>query len=410
MEQPKYISLFQLQAQIKASIGTAFPFPQWVVAEVAEKKVNYSGHCYLELIEKGERSSVPKAKASAVIWKNNYSVLSSYFRSATGNDFAVGMTLLLRVTVSFHELYGMSLQITDIDADYSLGEIAKEREITIAQLKKDGVYDMNHGLPLAELLQKVAVISSKTAAGFQDFAQELSLSPYRVEYTLFDALMQGQGAEQSIIDALDRIIQRDDEFDAVVIIRGGGSQSDLSCFNSYGLCAVVAQFPLPIISGIGHDKDISVVDLVSRLSLKTPTAVAGYLSDNLAEFDAKLVGLYNQLIELANGILTNKKIELDQKVFALTRQSTRLTQRLEIRLQDLKNMLFNSARAVITRQKMRIDKSASSLEGLAPERILSLGFSLVKSEGRTVSDASSLKSGDRVEITMSKGQINAIIE
>ncbi len=410
MQQVKHISLFQLQAQIKASLSGAFPFAVWVVAEIAEKKVNYSGHCYMELVEKDERSSLPKAKASAVIWKNNYAMLSSYFRASTGSDFSVGMSVMLKVSVSFHELYGLSFQVSDINADYTLGERAKEKEITIEKLKKDGIYDMNHSLELSEPVQNVAVISSKTAAGFQDFCNEIGLSPYQINLMLYDALMQGQAAEKSIIEALDAIVQDEHLFDAVVIIRGGGSQSDLSCFDSYTLCSVLAQFPLPIISGIGHDKDSSVLDLVSRLSLKTPTAVATFLVDNMANFDSKIIGLGEQIINTATALVQENKTLLDQRVFALTRLSTKLTQGLEIRIENLKNQLLSKARELILSQKAKIENKQTQLDGLNPERILSLGFSLIRLGGKTISDSSQLKKGDAIEITMNKGKVNAEVK
>ena len=283
-----HISLSELQALIKRGIDNAHPLPYWVTAEISELKVNYSGHCYIELVEKGGANHVPKAKASAVIWRSGYPMIASYFQGATGQVLAAGLKVLVKVVVSYHELYGLSLQITDIDPTYTLGDMERQRQETIRRLRQDGVFDMNRELPLPAAIQRIAVISSRNAAGYQDFMKEISSSPYGFEITLFDAFMQGAEAEESIVRALGEAADRADGFDALVLIRGGGSQSDLGCFNSYRLCCYLAQFPLPVIAGIGHDKDQSVADLVAAVSLKTPTAVAVYLKNGMAEFDAGL--------------------------------------------------------------------------------------------------------------------------
>lgn len=247
-----------------------------MTAEISELKVNYSGHCYLELVEKGGANHVPKAKISAVIWRSTYGMIASYFGAATGGQtLCAGLKVLVKALVSYHELYGLSLQITDIDPSYTLGDM----ELPSAgrrseQLQRDGVFDMNRELPMPAVVQRLAVVSSRNAAGYQDFMKELSSGPYRFEVTLFDAFMQGAESEESIVRALETVADALDDFDAVVLIRGGGSQSDLGSFDSYRLCCHLAQFPLPVIAGIGHDKDRSVADLVAAVSLKTPTAVA----------------------------------------------------------------------------------------------------------------------------------------
>ena len=294
-----HISLSELQALIKRGIDNAHPLPYWVTAEISELKVNYSGHCYIELVEKGGANHVPKAKASAVIWRSGYPMIASYFQGATGQVLAAGLKVLVKVVVSYHELYGLSLQITDIDPTYTLGDMERQRQETIRRLRQDGVFDMNRELPLPAAIQRIAVISSRNAAGYQDFMKEISSSPYGFEITLFDAFMQGAEAEESIVRALGEAADRADGFDALVLIRGGGSQSDLGCFNSYRLCCYLAQFPLPVIAGIGHDKDQSVADLVAAVSLKTPTAVAVYLKNGMAEFEAGLDDMRKELKEAA---------------------------------------------------------------------------------------------------------------
>ncbi len=257
MSEQKHISLGELQALIKQGVAAAHPFPYWVVAEIGELKVNYAGHCYLELVEKGGENAVPRARAQAVIWKNHYAMIASYFRQATGGELEAGMKVLVKAAVNFHELYGLSLNISDIEPSYTLGDLEAQRRETIARLQKEGIWDMNRELDLPAVLQRLAVISSAQAAGYQDFMNELGGNPagYAYRVTLFAAVMQGAQTEESVIAALDAVAERMDDFDAVVVIRGGGSQSDLAAFNGYRLTAHLAQFPLPVLTGIGHDKD-----------------------------------------------------------------------------------------------------------------------------------------------------------
>ena len=299
----QHITLSELQRHIKQALEGALPLPVWVVAEVSELKVNYSGHCYLELVEKSEPARggtpIPRAQARAVIWRQQYAMLSAYFEAETGSRLAAGMKILAKVLVSYHELYGLSLQITDLDASYTLGEVERQKQMTIAQLQADGVWDMNREQELPLLTQRVAIVSSAAAAGYRDFCNELQQGGYAFRTTLFDAVVQGQAAEESICAALAAVAERQEEFDVVVIIRGGGSASDLSCFNSYRLCSYVAQFPLPVVTGIGHDKDTSVADMVAHTPLKTPTAVAAWLTERMARLEGWLTDAAMHLSELA---------------------------------------------------------------------------------------------------------------
>ena len=288
MTESQHITLRELQRRVKSALEGQFALPLWVSAEISEIKVNYSGHCYLELVEKGGDNGVPTAQARAVVWRSNYPRIAGYFEAETGQRLAAGIKILAKALVTYHELYGFSLQITDIDPSYTLGDMARQRQQTIAQLQQAGVWDMNRAAPLPAVVQRVAIVSSANAAGYQDFCKELARSAYRFELTLFDAFMQGEAAEESIIEALCNVAARPEKFDAVVLIRGGGSRSDLNCFNAYRLCAHVAQFPLPVVTGIGHDKDTSVADMVAHTALKTPTAVAGWLVERMAETDGWL--------------------------------------------------------------------------------------------------------------------------
>ncbi len=248
----------------------------WVQAEIASISVR-GGHCYLDLVEKSVSGIV--AKMRATIWANVYALLRPYFHEETGTDLQVGMQVLVEATVDFHAVYGLSLNITNIDPTYTIGDLAKQRQETIAKLLAEGVMDMNKSLALPTIVRRIAVISSESAAGYGDFRRQLEDGGYRFETTLFPAIMQGEHAPKSIIAALDTIANQEEEWDAVVIIRGGGATTDLTCFDDYNLCNHCAQFPLPIITGIGHTKDVSVLDMVSFAPLKTPTAVAQYFVD-----------------------------------------------------------------------------------------------------------------------------------
>ena len=250
------LTLFDLQRMVRSTLETRFTEPVWISAEVSELKLNRSGHCYLNLVEKGSSDGAPRAEARAVIWKSSYARLAPLFEQTTGASLAAGIRLLVCVVVTYHEVYGFSLQIIDIDPSYTLGEVERRRRETIERLRRDGVWDMNHELELARPTLRIAIVSSATAAGYRDFCREIARSPYAFRLTLFESLMQGDSAEQSIIDALDSIALEERSFDVVAIIRGGGSTSDLALFDSYRIASHIAQFPLPVITGIG---DISWV-------------------------------------------------------------------------------------------------------------------------------------------------------
>ncbi len=271
-------SLFELNRLIKETIAKQLPNSYWVVAEISEINDHPSGHCYLELIQKDDTTDALKAKARATIWSYTFRMLKPYFETMTNRTLARGMKILVNAQVVFHELYGYSLNITDIEPSYTLGDIELKRRETINKLVSDGIMDMNKELTLNMLPNRIAIISSPSAAGLQDFVGQLINNQfgYTFTYTLFPSIMQGDDAEGSIISSLSKIHENMEQFDAVAIVRGGGAQTDLSCFDSYQLASNIAQFPLPVIAGIGHDKDVSVADMVAHTSLKTPTAVAEF--------------------------------------------------------------------------------------------------------------------------------------
>ena len=449
----KYVTLTDLQLLIKEQLRTAFPLPYWVVAEVSELKVNYSGHCYLELVEKGGENQVPRAKVSAVIWRNHYAMISSYFRTATGNELCSGLKVLIKVMVSYHELYGLSFQVTDIEPSYTLGDMEAQRRETIDRLQREGIYDMNRSYVLPPVLQRLAVVSSRNAAGYQDFMNELTGNPqgYRYDVTLFDAFMQGNETENSVISALDLIADRMDDFDAVVMIRGGGSQSDLGAFNSYRLCSHLAQFPLPVVTGIGHDKDQSVADLVANVSVKTPTAVAVFLNDHNERFEAGMINRLTGILELARDNLHNERMRLSENAYrlqhisqkfvhdttgrldglmtgilrrsrlALETQKGRLallgarisetplrrTETAGHRLDTYRRQLFDLTRLSLSSKSRELNLLASVVEAKTPERILKMGYSIVRVGKRIVKNAGDLQPGDVLSVQLRDGKAEA---
>lgn len=409
----QHITLSELQHRIKSAVEGSLALPVWVVAEVSELKVNYSGHCYLELVEKSEPTRggtpIPRAQVRAVIWRSQYAMLSSYFEAETGSRLAVGMKILAKVVVSYHELYGLSLQITDLDASYTLGEVERQRQMTIAQLQRDGVWDMNRSLKLPRPLQRIAVVSSAAAAGYRDFCNELRDGGYAFSLTLFDVVVQGAAAEQSICTALEEVVLRQEQFDVVVLIRGGGSASDLSCFNSYRLCSYVAQFPLPVITGIGHDKDTSVADMVAHTPLKTPTAVAAWLTEGMAREMAWLDDAARTLSDMAVVAVQRESMRLERMMSDVGRDTLRALDREQAFLKMTQEQLSYAVSRALERQVAFLDMASAAVDARAPEKILKLGFAVVRCDGHAVTSAEGL-TGKEVDIQLATGNITATVK
>ena len=407
MGESQHITLRELQRRVKSVLEGQFALPLWVSAEISDLKVNYSGHCYLELVEKAEKggdNGVPTAQARAVIWKSHFPRIAAYFEAETGQRLAPGLKILAKVLVSYHELYGFSLQITDVDPSFTLGDLERQRQQTIAQLQQDGVWEMNRGVALPTVVQRVAVVSSAQAAGYQDFCKELAKSPYRFEVELFDAFMQGEAAEGSIIDALCRVADRLEEFDAVVIIRGGGSRSDLNCFNAYRLCSYVAQFPLPVITGIGHDKDTSVADMVAHTALKTPTAVAGWLVERMSGIEG---WLDNAALQLHDGVLRltrAQQLRLEEMAGDLRHLPVGLIRQRRLELEGRSEAFRQAVGAFIRQEQQRIVTSAELIESRSPKRILRMGFAVVRGQGRAVRSIAEVTAGQRMEVEVADGR------
>ena len=413
MAENPHITLRELQRRVKSVLEGAFALPLWVSAEISDIKVNYSGHCYLELVEKAEKggdNGVPTAQARAVIWKSHFPRIAAYFEAETGQRLAPGLKILAKVLVSYHELYGFSLQITDVDPSFTLGDLERQRQQTIAQLQQDGVWEMNRGVPMPTVVQRVAVVSSAQAAGYQDFCKELAKSPYRFEVELFDAFMQGEAAEGSIIDALCRVADRLEEFDAVVIIRGGGSRSDLNCFNAYRICSYVAQFPLPVITGIGHDKDTSVADMVAHTALKTPTAVAGWLVERMDRIcgwlDAAALQLHDGVLRLSR----TQQVRLEELAGDVRHLSLGLLRQRGLELGSREEVFRQAVGSFLRQQRQQLAATGELVESRSPRHILRMGFAVVRSGDRAVTSVRQVAAGERLTINVADGRFSAEVK
>lgn len=410
MAEMRHITLRELQRAVKRTLEERFELPVWVSAEIAEIKVNRSGHCYLELVEKGDADGVPTAQARAMIWSSNYPRIAAHFETQTGQQPAAGLRILAKALVTYHELYGFSLQITDIDPAYTLGDMERQRQQTIRQLQEEGVWEMNREAPAPAGMQRIAVVSSAHAAGYRDFCKEIAASPYRFRLTLFNAFVQGAEAESSIVGALDLIAGRQEEFDAVAIIRGGGSASDLNCFNAYRLCAHVAQFPLPVVTGIGHDKDTSVADMVAFAALKTPTAVAGWFTERLRRVDGDFDRAALQLAEITRSHTLAARLELEKRLGDLRRLAAERLAREKARLAQQTPRPGDLARELLAHRRARLDNAAEIIAAHAPERLLKLGLAMLRDGGgRTIVSARDVGPGDTVEMLLADGILTATI-
>lgn len=450
------ISLYELNILIKGVLDDSLPDMFWISAETSDVRVNQNGHCYLEFIEKDNRGKNLIAKSRAMIWANTFHLLRAYFENSTKQPFTSGLKVLIQVSVEFHELYGFSLTVHDIDPSYTLGDQALNRATILKQLEEEGVLYLNKELDLTIPTNRIAIISSPTAAGYEDFLDQLSKNAYGFAFytKLFPAIMQGDRAEDSIISALELIYEHAELFDAVVIIRGGGATSDLSCFDSYMLAASCAQFPLPIITGIGHERDETVLDIVAHTRAKTPTAVAEFLIANLSETAYELDSLSQNIVTLVTQRIQEETIQLD---LLETKNSFALKgwyKEQEMALSSAKNILTNGMQRIIREnknkfiafeevlkkesiqslrsnkeyfdqveinlrkrteqllkdEKNKLDTTKKHLGLMSPDNILKKGYTLTMKDGKVVKLSKDLKGGDSVTTIFSDGQIESIIK
>jgi exodeoxyribonuclease VII large subunit len=450
------LSLLELNQHLKEVIKNNTRKHYWTFGEISELKVNYSGHCYLELIQKDNNTDKIVARSRATMWAQAFRMIKPYFETTTGQPLTEGLQIMVKVSVEFHEAYGLSLNITDIEPSYTVGELALKKQKIIERLINEGVIDMNKQVPLPDPCKKIAVISSATAAGYEDFINQLTRNEagFKFYVKLFPAVMQGNEAESSIIAALDKIYTCESLFDCVVIIRGGGSQADLSCFNNYWLAYHITQFPLPVFTGIGHEQDDSVVDTVAHTRLKTPTAVAAFLlglmsqhmedintlSENIiaatqvlitGEITALTIMTKNFQLSLKNNVITFSalltKIErsLSDKIRRNTHQMelTLVRSRLKLEINSKGmirseriavktngNSVRRSASHTILNCRQTIDRIARQIDALDPVRVLYRGYSITCKDGKILKDVAGVNPGDMLETKLYKGKLQTTVK
>ncbi|MBI9052412.1 MAG: exodeoxyribonuclease VII large subunit [Bacteroidales bacterium] len=449
------ITLLELNKSIQDTLKDKFSDPVWIVAEISELKVNRNGHCYIELIEKDVLSDNIIAKTRATIWAFTFRMLKPYFENATGQELSPGLKILIQANIEFHELFGLSLNIKDIDPSYTIGDLAiKKREI-IKKLEDDGIIDMNKELEFPILPQRIAVISSETAAGYQDFINQITQNNYRFKFylKLFPSIMQGVNAEESIISSLENIYKHEHLFDAVVIIRGGGAQSDLSCFDSYTLASNIAQFPLPVLTGIGHDKDESISDIVAYKKLKTPTAVAEFILNKAIELNnildsqketinnSRLNYFENLNIDLINLTLRikpvvektihrnefdlkliSKNLEAKSKTILNLKNSSLLNYSRSIKsdlgknirqknytINSFKNQIEHKLKLHFQRQTLLLKNNENRVDLLDPLNILKRGYSITYKNGQRVKSINKLFENDIITTKLFDGEISSVV-
>lgn len=427
------VSLLQLQRLVASLVQRPETQNVWVTAELSDVAVR-GGHCYMELLQKDDRG-LQVAKARGVIWASLYPSIDSQFYAATGQRFASGLKVMLRVSASMHPVYGFSLVVSAVNPEYTLGDLLQRRREILERLKREGILNLNRELKWSTPVpQRIAVISAAGAAGYGDFMNQLHTNPSHLRFVtrLFPAIMQGNSAPPSIIAALDQVAAEADQWDCVVIIRGGGATSDLQAFEDYDLAANVAQFPLPVVIGIGHERDITVLDYIANTRLKTPTAVAEWL---IAQGESALTWLQNTgqrilqiasqrisgnkeqlahaeglLPVLAQGAVERSLTKLRKAAATLDSVSSRRIQPQLTRLQMIADSIPVSALRAIERQRQLLDSRAELLEALSPHATLARGYSITRVNGRAVTDASQVKPGEVLETTLANGTLRSVAE
>ena len=409
IEEP--LTLQGLNSMVRAAINESMPARYWVTGELSEVRETAAGHCYIELVQRDEHSGELVAKARGTIWARIYTLLRPCFLEETGQPFVAGIKVLLQVTVGFHELYGYALDVCNIDPAYTIGEMARRRLAVIKRLTDEGVIDLNKELPFPVLPQRIAVISSPTAAGYGDFCDQLLGNKYGFVFypRLFPSPMQGSGVEQGIIDALNRVAADIDLWDVVVIIRGGGATSELSCFDTYDLANNCAQFPLPIITGIGHQRDESVLDIVAHTRAKTPTAAAELLIHAMLEQGAFLDSAMQEVMSAARAYIDAERQRVNTLATRLPISATLCLQREKMRLQPVVQQLSSEVRLFLREQNHRLDILKEKADAASPRHILAMGYSITRVNGKAVRSLGEIAAGDNVVTMVADGEFTSTV-
>lgn len=405
------MTLYELNHIVRQVLDEALDDEYWVQGELSDAAAGYGGHFYGELIQKDDKAQTIIARARVNCWARTYNLLRLRFQHETGQTLRAGMQVKLLVRVTFHEQYGYALNIQDIDSTYTLGDMARRRREILMQLEADGILHDNQQLPLPRLLKRIAIVSSATAAGYGDFCNQLASNEYGLSFVtrLFPAIMQGRNVEESVIAALEQISGQADRWDVVVIIRGGGATGDLSDFDSYPLACCIAQFPIPVITGIGHERDETVLDYVAHTRVKTPTAAAAFLIDHQAQEAAHLDDLQQRINRLAQNRIVLERQRLERFTLTIPLMFDRFRQRAEHRLDMTWQQLTAACQQRTERERHRLEIMAQRLEGLDPALLLRRGYSITRCGGRIVRCADDLREGEELETQLENGTIKSIV-
>ena len=405
------LTLTALMNRIAEAVASSVPDAVWLRAEVSELRRNANGHCYLTFAEKDARTGQLLAQCKGIIWARSYGFIQETFERATGQPLQAGLKVLVKVAPNFSPAWGLSLIVWDIDPAYTLGEMAQRRQEIINRLKAEGMTDMNGRLPFPTLPRRVAVISAEGAAGYGDFCHQLVHNPWGLQFYLhlFPAVMQGSQTEASVIAALDRIYAHSDLFDVVVIIRGGGGTADLASFDSYDIAVNIANFPLPVITGIGHDRDTTVLDAVAHTSVKTPTAAAAFLTDRMCDQLSLVESLEENLTESLRTLLQAHRLRLTQAMLTLSALRTAKVGPLSSRLTVLAERLRLLPAQRLQQADTVLNHLGEVIALVQPEHILRRGFSVTRHEGRAVTSADALPAGSILETQLASGTITSTV-
>lgn len=412
---PPTLTLYELNTLVREVIEQELSHEYWVEAELSEARES-RGHCYMELIQKDELSNTPIARASAKCWRSSWIMIQPHFERITGQQLHAGMKVRLKVYAQFHEAFGFSWIVTDIDPNFTLGDMARRRQEIIRKLKEEGVFDLQKELTLPMFCLRIAVISSETAAGYGDFCHQLQDSGFAFQTQLFPAIMQGEQVEQSIIAALEQIYDyaqssnSNAPFDAVVIIRGGGATADMSGFDTLSLAEHVAQFPIPIITGIGHDRDECILDMVSHLRVKTPTAAAALLIEHAQQVADRIDNYEQRITTLLLLVKTRQEARLEQTAQRLVNSIGRQLEQGRSKLATLNAQLSTLIPHLLAAQRHRLELLEQKAQSLDPQLLLKRGYSITLYNGRAVRDAKELKAGDEIQTRLDKGTIQSIVK
>lgn len=390
MDTKEHISLLELLGRVKGAIEREVSSQLWIKAEISDIKNHSAGHCYLELVDTGKDGDEVEARAQGIIWSSVYKMLKPYFETTTGYQLARGMHILVKAQVQFSTLYGLSLIISDLNPSFTIGELEIERQKSILKLKEEGMFEMNKELEIPKLPRKFAVISSESAAGYLDFIKHLHENEYgyRFQTTLFTAPMQGEAAPAGIIEAMDRVAQNLSSYDALLILRGGGSTQDLRCFDDYELAVNIAQFPLPVITGIGHEQDFHIADMVANTYLKTPTAIANFIVDKFSAEEGNITSIAAKLsLSLRTRIINE-----------------------ENRLRRVADALFTGCKSRYINEQHAVELLEQKVVMNNPLALLAKGYALVLKEREKVISADALKAGDEIDVVLQKGTVECLVK